>query len=114
MAFLADALAAFGDGDTEDLRRVKTMVVLANPAKAVGLLAAFAALRARTVYEPLDGPQDGPIDRPQDEPAVEPLTRMDAFASRVGSPTWRPVICKTGSAATRRLASARLGRLLPS
>ena len=91
VAFLADALAAFGDGDTEDLRRVKAMVVLANPAKAVELLAAFAALRARTVDEPLDLPQDDPIDLSQDESAVEPLTRMDAFARRVGfTPTRLP------------------------
>jgi len=65
--------------------------VLANPAKAVELLAAFAALRARTVDEPLDLPEDDPIDLSQDESAVEPLTRMDAFARRVGfTPTRLP------------------------
>ena len=47
VAFLADALGAFGDRDTEDLRRVKAVALLANPVRAVELLAAFAALRAR-------------------------------------------------------------------
>ena len=44
IGFLADALAAFGDPDTEDLRRVKAVALLANPVRAVELLAAFAAL----------------------------------------------------------------------
>ena len=79
VAFLADALAAFGDRDTEDLRRVKAMLVLANPAKAVELLAASAALRARTMDEPLDVPGGlDTLDQPEDA-----LTRMDAFARRV-------------------------------
>ena len=47
VAFLADALTAFGDRDAEDLRRVKAVAVLANPVRAVELLAAFAALRSR-------------------------------------------------------------------
>jgi hypothetical protein len=87
VAFLAEALAAFGDGDNEDVRRVKAMVVLANPARAVELLAAFAALRARTVDEPLDLPGGLQSDQPQDDP----LTRMDTFARRVGfTPTRLP------------------------
>ena len=87
VAFLAEALAAFGDGDHEDVRRVKAMVVLANPARAVELLAAFAALRARTVEEPLDLPGGLQSDQPQDDP----LTRMDTFARRVGfTPTRLP------------------------
>ena len=49
VAFLADALKAFGDPDPEDLRRVKAVAVLANPVRAVELLAAFAALRTDTV-----------------------------------------------------------------
>ena len=49
VAFLADALSAFGDPDPEDLRRVKAVAVLANPVRAVELLAAFAALRTDTV-----------------------------------------------------------------
>ena len=54
VAFLADALAAFGDRDPEDLRRVKAVALLANPVRAVELLAAFAALRADSVDVPLD------------------------------------------------------------
>ena len=49
ISFLADALTAFGDGDVEDLRRVKAVALLANPVRAVELLAAFAALRADSV-----------------------------------------------------------------
>src|SRR3954449_7952043 len=49
VAFVADALKAFGDPDNLDLRRVKAMVLLCNPAQAVELLAAFAALRSRTL-----------------------------------------------------------------
>src|SRR4051794_6370107 len=53
VAFLADALAAFGDTECEDLRRVKAVAVLANPARAVELLAAFAALRSKSLDVPL-------------------------------------------------------------
>ena len=106
VAFLADALAAFGDRDTEDLRRVKAMALLANPARAVELLAAFAALRARTVDEPLHVPGAGldPLDQPGegsgldelDQPG-DPLTRMDTFARRVGfTPTRLPTGLSTG------------------
>jgi hypothetical protein len=43
VAYLAAALKALGDTDTEDERRVKACAVLANPTQAVELLAAFAA-----------------------------------------------------------------------
>ena len=98
VAFLADALAAFGDGDVEDVRRVKAMALLANPVKAVELLAAFAALRARTGDHPeagldhagLDGLDHPGAGRP-DQPDAGPLDRMDAFARRVGfTPTPLP------------------------
>ena len=58
VAFLADALKAFGDRDAEDVRRVKALVLMANPVKAVELLAAFAALRARCVDVELPDPAD--------------------------------------------------------
>ena len=67
VVFLADALAAFGDRDPEDLRRVKAVALLANPVRAVELLAAFAALRADSVDVPLPEPGPGP-DRPDPEP----------------------------------------------
>jgi hypothetical protein len=98
VAFLAEALAAFGDGDNEDVRRVKAMVVLANPARAVELLTAFAALRARTVDEPLGVPGGLPsgrlvprVLRTGDQPQDDPIARMDAFARRIGfTPTRLP------------------------
>lgn len=48
VAYLAAALAALGDTDTEDERRVKACAILANPMHAVELLAAFAHHRTRT------------------------------------------------------------------
>ena len=109
VAFLADALAAFGDGEAEELRRVKAVAVLANPARAVELLAAFAALRARSVHVPPDAPLDLhiPEEPPEDRgpesgadgsgglegSAGEPdaLARVDRFTRRVGfTPTRLP------------------------
>ena len=52
VAYLAAALAALGDTDTEDERRVKACAILANPMQAVELLAAFAHHRTRTTPQP--------------------------------------------------------------
>ena len=90
--FVAEALRAFGDVEDLDARKVKAVVVLCNPARAVELLAAYAALRARTVDVELpledEPPSDGPADdRVPDQPppgARDALDRMDAFARRVG------------------------------
>ena len=73
VAFLADALAAFGDRDPEDLRRVKAVALLANPVRAVELLAAFAALRADR------RPRRCRVDRP------DPLDEPDAGTSADGT-----------------------------
>ncbi|MGH3362115.1 MAG: DUF222 domain-containing protein, partial [Nocardioides sp.] len=43
--YLADALAALGDTDDNDHRRVKAILLLANPAQAVELLAAYQRWR---------------------------------------------------------------------
>jgi hypothetical protein len=48
VTYVAQALKALGDTDTEDERRVKACLLLANPMQAVELLAAYAAHRART------------------------------------------------------------------
>ena len=65
--FVAEALKAFGDAEDLDARKVKAVVVLCNPARAVELLAGYAALRARTVDVELpledDPPPDDPADR---------------------------------------------------
>ena len=45
--FLAAALRALGDPEPEDQRRIKALLVMANPVQAVELLAAFAQHRAR-------------------------------------------------------------------
>ena len=95
--FVAEALKAFGDVEDLDARKVKAVVVLCNPTRAVELLAGYAALRARTVDVELPLTDDPPPDLPdedrpsddrlQDDSAVGPrdaLDRMDAFARRVG------------------------------
>ena len=92
VAYVAQALKAFGDDEDLDRRRVKALVVLCNPARAVELLAAFTALRARSVDVelPLAAPGDdhGEARDPAPEDA---LARMDAFARRVGfTPTRLP------------------------
>ena len=65
VAYLADALLALGDTSTLDQRRVKALLVMANPTEAVELLKAFAAHRATT------GPQTEP-DRGRHEPSCCP------------------------------------------
>ena len=77
---------------------MKAVAVLANPARAVELLAGFAALRARGTDVPLDLPEESvePLPVPEADPQtpVQPmdaLGRMDAFARRVGfAPTRLP------------------------
>jgi hypothetical protein len=58
VAYVAEALTAFGDADGLDARRVKAILLLANPAQAAELLAAYAEWK------------DRPAD--PDEPATEP------------------------------------------
>ena len=90
--FVAEALKAFGDTEDLDARKVKAVVVLCNPTRAVELLAGYAALRARTVDVELPLEDDPPPDEDrtddgQDQPRSGPrdaLDRMDAFARRVG------------------------------
>jgi Domain of unknown function (DUF222) len=45
--YLADALAALGDTDDRDARRVKAVLILANPDQAVQLLTAYQEWRTR-------------------------------------------------------------------
>ena len=93
VAFVAEALQAFGDTDPLDERRVKAVLVLCNPAKAVELLAAYAALRSPTHRRGAAAGRDRRRARcPARSPAGSPtgtlrpdaLARMDAFARRVG------------------------------
>ena len=51
VAYLADALAAMGDTDSLDVRRVKAMLILANPTEAVALLQAYAEGRHHATNE---------------------------------------------------------------
>ncbi|MGZ4444168.1 MAG: hypothetical protein ACXVXC_13470, partial [Nocardioidaceae bacterium] len=80
--FLARALAALGDEDTLEDRRLKAVLILANPVQAVHLLAAFAAHRKRNPAaaatpedppEPPTEPDPDPDSQPEpDGPPVEP------------------------------------------
>ncbi|MFP5253984.1 MAG: DUF222 domain-containing protein, partial [Actinomycetes bacterium] len=76
VAYLAAALAALGDTDTEDERRVKACAILANPMHAVELLAAFARHRTRTTPPP--GPPEPPTgpdaNSTDDEPNPDTAT----------------------------------------
>jgi hypothetical protein len=91
VAYVAEALRAFGDEDALDLRRVKALVVLCNPTKAVELLAAFTALKARTVDVQLPLDEEAEDTPAEDGTPIDALSRMDAFARKVGfTPTRLP------------------------
>ncbi len=78
VAFLAEALTAFGDRDAEDVRRVKALVLMANPVKAVELLAAFAALRARGVDVDVELGRNRPSPVDAAESGLDRLDQPDA------------------------------------
>jgi hypothetical protein len=63
VAYLADALAALGDRGSLDDRRVKAVLVMANPTRAVELLRAYAAW-------PATGAPQEPIEESTLLPAV--------------------------------------------
>ncbi len=66
--YLAEALKALGDEDTEDRRRAKSVLIMANPIQAVALLQAFAGRRGSASEEPevdaleAEEPADGPTE----------------------------------------------------
>ncbi|MGZ4501572.1 MAG: DUF222 domain-containing protein [Nocardioidaceae bacterium] len=77
--YLARALAALGDTDTLEDRRLKAVLILTNPAQAVHLLAAFAAWRKRNPSEAA-APEDPP------EPPAEPVPDPDTEPEPVENP----------------------------
>ncbi|MGN6129776.1 MAG: DUF222 domain-containing protein [Nocardioidaceae bacterium] len=68
IAYVAEALAALGDPETLEQRRIKAWAILANPTQAVELLATFAAHRAGQTDQPLDGGPEPPPPDLDDEP----------------------------------------------
>jgi hypothetical protein len=66
VAYVAEALLALGDGGTLDERRVKAVLVLANPTRAVELLHAYAAWRRH----PRTDTPTSPVDDADLLPAV--------------------------------------------
>jgi hypothetical protein len=87
VAYLAEALAALGCTEPLDARRAMAMVILANPAHATQLLAAYAAWRQR----PSDPtPPDGPAEP---EPSGIVGDAVALFRRSGGEPTGdQPVI----------------------
>jgi hypothetical protein len=77
IAYLADALKALGDTDPEETRRVKAVVIMANPLQAVQLLAAFQALRQRAGSEAAADP-----DQPLPDDGGDPADANDGDAAR--------------------------------
>jgi hypothetical protein len=69
VAFLADALKALGDPGTEDERRVRAVLFLANPVAAVQLLRAYAAWRANPSHDE-PAPEADRLDPNHTTPAV--------------------------------------------
>ncbi len=59
VAYLAQALLDFGDTTTLDERRVKAVLILANPTQAVHVLRAYATWRASQHQTPADGDAGG-------------------------------------------------------
>jgi hypothetical protein len=95
VAYLADALAALGCTEPLDARRAMAMVILANPAHATRLLAAYAAWRRRPAdpTPPEDHTED-PTDAPADpEPSGIVADAVVLFGRGGGQPTGEaPVI----------------------
>jgi hypothetical protein len=74
VAFFADALAALGDTSSVDERRVKAVLILANPHQAMELMQAFAAWKDRPADPPVptdDDPAEEPDTNPDDDPAQD-------------------------------------------
>ena len=104
LAYVADALKTFGDTDDLDTRRVKAMVLLCNPTKAVELLAAFTGVKSQRFGQgvqaadpelpfggQVDEPADGPDDRAGTDQPADARERRAGFARRVGfRPTHLP------------------------
>ncbi len=86
VAYLAQALLALGDTSSLDQRRVKAVLIMANPTQAVRILQAFGALRDRILSE---DEQDTVEAEPFDpavatarEPVVESHVAADGPALR--------------------------------
>ena len=114
IAYLADALAYFGDTSNEDTRRTTAVLLLANPTEAVTLLQALAP--PGPAPGPTRGPSPGPppsgtrISTAPPGPAVLVATRTRhpcPTRTRTGTPTTAPGrTTRTATAAPPVLGSA--------
>jgi hypothetical protein len=68
VAYFAQALLAMGDDSTLDQRRVKAVLIMANPAQAVKILAAYTAWQRSTTN-----------DADEAEPSAPPTTQAQRF-----------------------------------
>ncbi|MGH3335599.1 MAG: hypothetical protein ACRDOZ_07240 [Nocardioides sp.] len=91
---MADALAALGDTDNRDARRVKAVLILANPDQAAQLLAAYREWR-QWPSDPCEKPE---VDWSRLLPAVQLFVHMYC-----GDPAARPTP-PTASPESRALA----------
>ena len=71
VTFYANALKQLGDPDTEDIRRVKACLILANPPQAIELLQAFANHRAQQSTNDSEDGADGSSGDEPDAPSGE-------------------------------------------
>ncbi len=80
VAYLARALLAMGDTSTLDQRRVKAVLIMANPTQAVKILHAYAAWHRRNTTENSTESTPGE-DAPTDEASVPTPERFDPTAA---------------------------------
>jgi hypothetical protein len=72
--WFADALAALGDDSGVDERRVKAILILANPHHALELMAAFTAWKDRPTDPPVPAAEDAaPEPDPDDDDPEDPV-----------------------------------------
>ena len=74
VTWFADALAALGDDSGVDERRVKAILILANPHQALDLMTAFAAWKDRPADPPIPDEDDAAPEPEPDHPADQEPT----------------------------------------
>ena len=98
VTWFADALQALGDDSCVDDRRVKAILILANPAQAMELMAAFQGWKDRPADPPMP-PDPSPTDEGEEEAAAAGDCSPDPDAPQARSPR------STGPSCSRRWCS---------
>ena len=84
VSYLAEALAALGSTAGLDERRAMAMVILANPAQAVRLLAEYSAWRERPTDADQPTCDDASVEDPAETEASSPVTDAVELFARCG------------------------------